>query len=206
MKTRMSCRKLDIARVDESVDLPTKWYGYEGVDVLVMTTSRADLVRPLTQNPTRVAALRSWVEMGGKLVIFCGSQADELLVEGGALADLLPGKYTESVTIEQSQSIEAFSGAEQSITPTRRVDLRVPVFTDIRGKVLASARRGGHGGAAGNSLLHRLRRIDFHWSRFRSSSARRLGRQARFLDQGSRSGHAIRLAAAKRRRRRSHRR
>jgi hypothetical protein len=131
-----------IARVDEPADLPTQWYGYEGVDVVVLTTSRADLYRPLAQNPTRVAALRRWVEMGGKLVIFCGSQADELLVEGGALAPLLPGTYTESVTIDQSQSIEAFSGAEHSITPTRRVDFRVPVFDNIRGKVLAEARRG----------------------------------------------------------------
>lgn len=131
-----------IARVDEAVDLPTQWYGYEGVDVVVLTTSRADLYRPLAQNPARIAALRRWVEMGGNLVIFCGSQADELLVADGALAKLLPGRYTESVTIDQSQSIEAFSGAEQSITPTRRVDFRVPVFEKIRGKVLAEARRG----------------------------------------------------------------
>lgn len=131
-----------VARVDEASDLPIEWYGYEGVDIVVLTTSRADLFRPLSQNPARIAALRHWVEMGGKLVIFCGSQADELLVEGGALATLLPGRYDSSATIEESQSIEAFSGAEQSITPTRRVDFRVPVFDDFRGKVLATARRG----------------------------------------------------------------
>jgi hypothetical protein len=131
-----------IARVDEAADLPTQWYGYEGVDVMILTTSRADLFRPLAQNPARITALREWVERGGKLVIFCGSQAEELLVPGGALSSLLPGSYTESVAIQESQSIEAFSGAEQSITPTRRVDLRVPMFENIRGKVLASARRG----------------------------------------------------------------
>jgi hypothetical protein len=131
-----------LARIDSAMDLPTEWYGYEGVDMVVLTTSRADLYRPLAQNSARVEALRHWIKMGGKLVIFCGSQADELLVEGGALAGLLPGKYTESVQLEQSQSIEAFSGAEQSITPTRRIDLRVPVLTDIRGRILASAQRG----------------------------------------------------------------
>ncbi len=131
-----------IARVDNAVDLPTEWYGYEGVDTVVLTTSRPDLYRTFTQNPARVEALRHWVEMGGKLVIFCGAEADELLVEGGALAELLPGKFTETVVIEQSQTIEAFSGAEESITPTRRVDFRVPLFADLRGKVLASAKRG----------------------------------------------------------------
>ncbi|MDZ4656292.1 MAG: hypothetical protein SH868_01805 [Bythopirellula sp.] len=131
-----------IARVDRAVDLPTEWYGYEGADTVILTTSRPDLYRPLAQNPARVEALRHWVEMGGKLVIFCGSESDELLVEGGALAELLPGKFTETVTIEQSQPIEAFGGAEDSITPTRRVDFRVPMFADLRGKVLASAKRG----------------------------------------------------------------
>ncbi len=131
-----------VARVDSAIDLPTEWYGYEGVDMVVLTTSRPDLYRPLTQNPARVEALRQWVERGGKLVIFCGSQADELLVEGGALASLLPGQFTETVVLEQSQPIEAFSGAEESITPTRRVDFRVPMFSEIRGKVLASAKRG----------------------------------------------------------------
>jgi hypothetical protein len=131
-----------LARVDDAVDLPTEWYGYEGVDMVVLSTSRPDLYRPLTQNPARREALRRWVEMGGKLVIFCGAEADELLAEGGALAELVPGTFAESITLEQSQQIEAFSGAEQSITPTRRVSLAVPLFNDIRGTVLTSATRG----------------------------------------------------------------
>jgi hypothetical protein len=135
-------RQTRFARVDEAIDLPTEWYGYEGVDTVLLTTSRPDLYRAFTQNSTRVDALRSWVEMGGQLVIFCGSQAEELLVDGGALASLLPGKFSETIVLEQSQAIEAFSGAEESITPTRRVDFRVPLFTELRGKVLASAKRG----------------------------------------------------------------
>jgi hypothetical protein len=131
-----------IARVDEAADLPTEWYGYEGVDMVVLTTSRPDLYRLFAQNPARVTALRHWVEMGGKLVIFCGSEADALLVEGGPFAELIPGRYAESITIEQSQSIEAYSGSENSITPSRRVDFRVPRLTDFPGKVLVSAKRG----------------------------------------------------------------
>jgi hypothetical protein len=131
-----------LARVDDAADLPTEWYGYEGVDMVVLSTSRPDLYRSLAQNPARREALRRWVEMGGKLVIFCGAEADELLSEGGALAGLVPGTFVESVTLEQSQEIEGFSGADQSITPTRRVTLAVPVFNDIRGSVLVRAKRG----------------------------------------------------------------
>lgn len=131
-----------LARVENAVDLPTEWYGYEGVDMVVLSTSRPDLYRSLAQSPARRAALRRWVEMGGKLVVFCGAEADELLSEGGVLEGLVPGTFTESIKLEQSQQIEAFSGAEQSITPTRQVSLAVPLFNDIRGNVLASAKRG----------------------------------------------------------------
>jgi hypothetical protein len=131
-----------LARVDDAADLPTEWYGYEGVDMVVLSTSRPDLYRPFTQSPARIAALRRWVQMGGKLVIFCGSEADELMSEGGVLAGLIPGTFAESETLEQSQQIEAFSGAEQSITPNRRVSLAVPKFNNIRGSVLASANLG----------------------------------------------------------------
>jgi hypothetical protein len=131
-----------LARIDDAADLPTEWYGYESVDMVVLSTSRPDLYRSLAQNPARREALRRWVEMGGKLVIFCGAEADELLSDDGALSGLIPGTFVESVTLEQSQEIEGFSGADQSITPTRRVSLSVPVFKDIRGSSLLSAKRG----------------------------------------------------------------
>lgn len=140
-ESRDELSQTHIAQVD-AADLPTEWYGYEGVDTIVLSASDAAHFRPLVDNRKRVAALRKWVAQGGKLVIFCGAESAELLSERGALADLIPGRYTESVEISQSQSIEAFSGAEQSITPDRRVAFQVPVFADLRGKVLATAQRG----------------------------------------------------------------
>lgn len=131
-----------LIQLESTADLPTQWQGYEGVETLVLTTSQPELYRPLLQNNARVEAIRRWVEMGGKLVIFCGSQAEELLGANGALVELIPGKFSEIVDIQQSQPLETFSGSEQSITPDRRVSFQTPVFTDIRGRLEAVVRRG----------------------------------------------------------------
>ncbi|TWU24639.1 hypothetical protein [Bythopirellula polymerisocia] len=131
-----------LVQLQSTAELPTEWQGYEGVETLILTTSQPEVYRPLIQNAARVEALRKWVELGGKLVVFCGSQAEELMGANGALTELVPGKFTEIVDIQQSQPLETFSGSEQAITSDRRVNFQVPVFTGIRGRSEAVARRG----------------------------------------------------------------
>ncbi len=131
-----------LVHLESTSELPTQWQGYEGVDTLVLSTSQPELYRPLLQSPGRVEAMRRWVELGGKLVIFCGSQAEELLGTNGALVDLVPGKLSEIVDIQQSQALEIYSGSEKSVTPDRRVNFQVPVFAEIRGKKEAVVSRG----------------------------------------------------------------
>ena len=130
------------ARVESAAQLPTRWIGYESVDTVFLTTSQVKLYRPLLQNRVRVEALRLWVENGGKLVIFCGAEADELLGEDGALASLVPGNYVKLEKLGQSQPLETFSGAEQPVTPSRRLNLPVPRLTNVKGRILASIGRG----------------------------------------------------------------
>jgi len=60
-----------VAQVNSAEQLPTNWYGYEGVDRVLLTTAQAVLYRAL-ENSGRVEALREWVERGGKLAMFCG--------------------------------------------------------------------------------------------------------------------------------------
>jgi len=127
-----------IARVDDPVELPTEWYGYEGVDLMVLTTSQPALYRSLQQSPARLEALQRWVKLGGKLVLFCGAEAEELLAGDGPLAAFVPGTYEETVTLGQSQPLETFSGSDQPVTPDRRVDLRIPRLSSVRGNILLS--------------------------------------------------------------------
>ncbi len=130
-----------IAHLESAANLPTQWFGYEGLETVVLSTSQVELYRPLFQNPGRVEALRQWVELGGKLVVFCGQSAEELLGKDGPLAPLMPGNFEKMVPLRQPQAIESFSGSDQSIPRNQRLDLQVPQLTNVQGKILAHAGR-----------------------------------------------------------------
>jgi hypothetical protein len=59
--------------------LPDRWFGYESVDVAVLTTGRRDFVSELlNEREHRKEALAEWVRRGGRLVISCGHNQDML--------------------------------------------------------------------------------------------------------------------------------
>ncbi len=131
-----------VVRVDEARGLPTEWYGYESIDTVLLSTSEPELYRPLLQSRGRIEALEAWVERGGRLIVFCGVGAEELLGKEGALVSLVPGTYEKMERLTQAQPLETFSGSEQPITRDRRLDLQMPRLMDVKGQVLASAGRG----------------------------------------------------------------
>ena len=63
-------------QVSDVERLPTQWYGYEGVDAVILSTSRPEIYAKLTANDARVQALDQWVRMGGRLVLCVGSQGE----------------------------------------------------------------------------------------------------------------------------------
>ncbi len=130
-----------VVHVEHAKELPINWIGYEGIDTVLLTTSEPARYRPLLQNPERIAALRRWVELGGKLVVFCAAEAEELLAPGGPLEELIPGKFTKTVLLRQWQPLETYSGSERPKTGNSRLGLRVPQLIDVRGSILAHAGR-----------------------------------------------------------------
>jgi hypothetical protein len=53
--------------------LPTEWFGYSAVDLMILTTGDADFVSALTNDTDhRKEALAEWVRRGGRLVISLG--------------------------------------------------------------------------------------------------------------------------------------
>ena len=78
------------AQVDDVERLPTHWCGYEGVDAVILSTSRPEIYRKLAADNARVQALDQWVRMGGRLVLCVGSQGDEDPRRGLAAAAVCP--------------------------------------------------------------------------------------------------------------------
>src|SRR4029079_15689192 len=68
---------VDLTRV---ADLPTDWFGYDAVDVFIISAATGDLCRELVADKPRYEALTRWVELGGRLVVLCGGQASKELL------------------------------------------------------------------------------------------------------------------------------
>jgi hypothetical protein len=56
--------------IEKVEQLPARWFGYQGVDLLVLTTARKEFIADLLTDATgRKEALVEWVRRGGRLVI-----------------------------------------------------------------------------------------------------------------------------------------
>ncbi len=128
---------LRIVSLEDADDLPTEWFGYEGVDAVILGGARLDAYRGLSSDDPRIAALGRWIELGGQLVIFSGESAPDLIAPGAPLATLVPGKFAgEFAQLTDLAALEVFAGAEQEVTlGVRR--LRVPRLVEVAGRVLA---------------------------------------------------------------------
>ena len=72
-----------VVHMDNLEQLPTRWYGYEGVDAVVLSTSRPELYSKLQgEDDARLAALDEWIRMGGRLVLSVGANGEDVLGAG----------------------------------------------------------------------------------------------------------------------------
>jgi hypothetical protein len=126
-----------VVEFTSAADWPTEWYGYEAIDLLVLSSGDAKSYRPLAANPQRIDALKQWVELGGRLVIFCGADAPELIGPDGPLQSLVPGKFDTMATLRESQPIEGFAAAADSVPGGENLRLQVPRIVDVEGQILA---------------------------------------------------------------------
>jgi len=123
-------------RLTRAADLPADWFGYEAVDLLILSAGDGALVRELAADG-RLAAIREWVELGGRLVILCGGRsAQELLGDGGPLASLTPGRLVNVVHLPQTGPLENYSQSSVRIASRGAArDLSVPQLADVTGLI-----------------------------------------------------------------------
>jgi hypothetical protein len=129
-----------LIELNQVADLPTEWFGYEGIDVLVISDSDGKLSRMLSADTQRLDALTRWVELGGRLVLLCGGQASQdLLGPSGPLVRFAPGKLGEVIRLPDTGALEHFAGAAAQISISPEATLRVPRFDNVTGNVEAYA-------------------------------------------------------------------
>ncbi|MCC6493551.1 MAG: hypothetical protein IT424_11075 [Pirellulales bacterium] len=141
----------EVAKLRSADDLPLQWIGYEGVELVILSTAQPEQFQGLSYQDPRIIALRRWIELGGRLVIFAGANGAELLRPEGPLARLIPGRFDAVVPLREAQPIETLSGTATVIgsSPERgsgaivsgqQFQMPAPRLTEVRGRILA------HGG------------------------------------------------------------
>ena len=77
----------------------------------------------------RGEALKEWVRLGGRLVMFVGSEADEILDESSPLADLAPGVFAgpdRMAPLRQTRALEVYCNTSEQVGTGDRSE-RIPV-------------------------------------------------------------------------------
>lgn len=124
-----------LIELESIAELPTEWFGYSAVDALVIAAGDGKLVKELAGDQAKFAAIQRWIEMGGRLVVFCGAEsANELLADSGALAPLAPGKLAEVIRLPEAGPLERFADV---IAPIGGAEIDVPRLTSVEGKIEA---------------------------------------------------------------------
>jgi len=131
---------ITVAQIGDVALLPTEWYGYDGVDTVVITTSTPEIFTKLLDTGARVAALEKWIELGGKLVLAVGSQGPTVLAPDSVLARFAPGSFLEPTTLKQTVALENYVGGGRKIPRPagRDLALSVPRLKNIEGVTIVA--------------------------------------------------------------------
>ncbi len=94
-----------LAVVETPEQLPDQWFGYSGIDQLLLTTGadQAQFVQSLFTaevHQTRVQALREWLSRGGRLIVSVGNHV-ETIADLEAFRDLLPVQLQGRLELEE---------------------------------------------------------------------------------------------------------
>ncbi len=128
-----------VVAIDDPASLPDRWFGYDGVDFIVLTTGQPDFYRKVPADS--LAAMRRWVQFGGRLLLSVGAHGSETLSPGAPLESFAPGKFVKTISLERFGAIENFAGASQPIVDAtskgRRSSIPAAKLSGVRGRIEA---------------------------------------------------------------------
>lgn len=132
-------RSTVVVRLDDLEGLPAQWFGYEGIDMVILSTSDPAIYADSELVRSRIAALDDWVRLGGKLVVCAGREAEAVFRRDpeAPLARFAPGRLEKMVSLPFTGAWELYCGSSVSV-PEVRGGIRVPYLVDIEGKTEAA--------------------------------------------------------------------
>ncbi|MDR2440091.1 MAG: hypothetical protein LBE12_12085 [Planctomycetaceae bacterium] len=130
-------RRPILVKVHSFAELPQQWFGFEVVEMVVLTTTEPQQFENLTSNSPQIKALDDWVRLGGKL-FFCAGRHSEILLKNpnSPLRPFLPGKFSEMTELRQGTPLELFVGSKRSIFMNgtdAAPFMKMPHFTEPQG-------------------------------------------------------------------------
>lgn len=128
-----------VANVTDLGQLPSDWWGYEGVDTVILMTGHDDASAQFAAVPEQLRALDQWIRMGGQLILGVGRGAEKLLAPGAPLSTLAPGTFESIVPLRQSTVLETYAETSEPLSPGTPVLLQVPKLLEVSGRIEAYA-------------------------------------------------------------------
>ena len=135
---------VQVAVISKADDLPDRWWGYDGVDVLVLATGDPAWLATLAE--PQKDALVDWVLRGGRLLMSAAAQAVTWAGDP-RFGQLFPGPVAEVSYLRERSGLEEFTREELPLEDPRwqRQRPQVAVFSQMRGEVVVSEIGGGTG-------------------------------------------------------------
>jgi len=107
---RAADRTMQAAAVASAAELPDRWWGYEGVDVLVLTTSDTSFFAALSEDQQQ--AIRDWTLLGGRLILSLGALGETFAAPNSPWLPLIPGDFVEVSPLREQSGLEQFTQSE----------------------------------------------------------------------------------------------
>lgn len=136
---RMRAGEVVSTILTDTAEFPDRWFGYEGVNVIVVPTGTTSLLE--TMSDRQYAALLRWLRLGGRLILSAGRRAEVLFAPEHRFHALRPGEFVEMDTYWKASGLENFAHAAKRM----QIDegARIPVFSELRGRTLCFEGAGG---------------------------------------------------------------
>ena len=128
-----------LVKVNSLTGMPDKWFGYESIEMVVLTTTNPQMFDGLTAASPPVQALNDWIKLGGKMLLCVGREAEQLLEpEDGILRPFSPGHFDGMTELRSGVPLEHFVNSQRQIFMNGTAEapfMRVSRFTEPRGIV-----------------------------------------------------------------------